>query len=221
MVYPVPGGKIAGGGRVKLPVIEDEELAAAKALVQEELSRSSGFPGATEAQLKRAAVLAEDEVFEANWSQNSKAYAFDSKTRMWVREDRLEIREKIEGLKCLVDEARAELIKEANVANRTEKKLNKLVGGYEIRSKVLSEKLLGGVNELERCKIELASFSRLETHEEGAAKRRVESLHEEVERLTRQGREGQSQYKVRIFFFWWRGRSCSLIAALKLISFLN
>ncbi|KAG0148684.1 hypothetical protein CROQUDRAFT_60225 [Cronartium quercuum f. sp. fusiforme G11] len=195
VAYPVPGGKIGGGRQSSLDYIEDDALAAAKAMVGAELADACGFPGATEEQIKRVAVLAEPEVFNKSWSTHSEEYAFDSKTQRWIKAEQLSDSQKIEGLKYLVDEARAELIKQANAANKTEKKLSKLVGGYEARSKSLAEKLLGHVSQLDRSRIELASFERLETNEEGAAKRRLESLHEEVEKLTRQGREGQSTYK--------------------------
>ncbi|KAH9814934.1 pre-mRNA splicing factor component-domain-containing protein [Melampsora americana] len=195
IVYPVPGGKIAGGGRSSLDPIEDEHLATAKALVHQELAEACGFPGATEEQIKRVAVLAEEEEFHKSWIQHFDEYSFDAKTNQFVKEDQLTESEKIEGIKSLVDESRNKLIKEANQANKMEKKINKLIGGYEIRFKSLSEKLLEKFHQLDRSQIEFLSFERLEINEVGASQRRFESLEEEVNKLMRQGREGQSTYK--------------------------
>lgn len=194
IVYPVPGGKIAGGGRSSLDPIEDEHLATAKALVHKELADVCGFPGATEEQIKRVAVLADDEVFHKSWAQHSDEYLFDAKRSKWVK-DGLTDQEKIEGIKSLVDESRSKLIKEANQANKMEKKISKLIGGYEIRSKALNERLNEKFNQLDRSQIELSSFERLEINEVGAGQRRLESIEEEVNKLMRQGREGQSTYK--------------------------
>jgi len=195
VVYPVAGGKVPGGGRSNLPPIEDEAIAAAKEMVHSEMANSCGFPGANAEQIKRVAVLAEEELFQRTWEDCSSKYAFDTRTLSWVESSTLDEHMKIAGLKHMIDEGRTNMIKEANACNKAEKKLNKLVGGYQARSKGLSEKLLGRVAELNRYQIELASFERLEINEQGAATRRLEKLEEEVRTLTRRGREGQDTYK--------------------------
>jgi len=195
VVYPVAGGKVPGGGRSNLPPIEDEAIAAAKEMVHSEMANSCGFPGANAEQIKRVAVLAEEELFKRTWEDCSSKYAFDTRTLSWVESSTLDEHMKIAGLKHMIDEGRTNMIKEANACNKAEKKLNKLVGGYQARSKGLSEKLLGRVAELNRYQIELASFERLEINEQGAATRRLEKLEEEVRTLTRRGREGQDTYK--------------------------
>ncbi|EGG10718.1 uncharacterized protein MELLADRAFT_42168 [Melampsora larici-populina 98AG31] len=195
IVYPVPGGKIAGGGRSTLDPIEDEHLATAKALVHQELADVCGFPGATEDQIKRVAVLGDEEEFRKRWIEQSEGYSFDENRLKWVKESDLSDEEKMKGMKSLIDESRHQLIKEANQANKLEKKLGKLIGGYEARFKSLNQSFQETFNRLDRSQIELLSFERLELNEVGASQRRLESLKEEVEKLMRSGREGQSTYK--------------------------
>lgn len=50
-------------------------------------------------------------------------------------------------------------------------------------------------DELARTRIELESFARLATNEEGAIVRRTESLRDEVEKLERKERDGQSRFR--------------------------
>ncbi|KAA1092432.1 Pre-mRNA-splicing factor cef1 [Puccinia graminis f. sp. tritici] len=195
VVYPIAGGKIPGGGRSDLAPIEDEAIAKAKEMVHLEMANSCGFPGANADQIRRVAVLAEEELFKRTWEDCSKKYAFDVRTLSWVESSTLDENQKIGGLKYMIDEGRTNMIKDANACNKAEKKLTKLVGGYQARSKGLSEKLRSRVAELDRYQIELASFERLEINEQGAARRRLEKLEEEVQTLTRRGREGQDTYK--------------------------
>ncbi|KAH9454903.1 hypothetical protein MJO28_012722 [Puccinia striiformis f. sp. tritici] len=195
VVYPIPGGKVPGGGRSNLAPIEDEAIASAKEMVHLEMANSCGFPGANVEQIKRVAVLAEEDLFTRTWEETSKKYVYDSRTLSWVGSSTLDEQQKISGLKYLIDESRTNMIKDANACNKAEKKLTKLVGGYQARSKGLNEKLLSRVAELDRFQIELASFERLEINEQGAATRRLEKLEEEVQTLTRRGREGQETYK--------------------------
>lgn len=195
VVYPVAGGKLPGGGRSQLEPIEDEAIASAKDLVHAEMAHSCGFPGANPEQIRRVAVLTDEELFQRTWEQHSKEYVFDTRTLSWVKASTLDDNVKIAGLKHMIDEGRTSMIKDANACNKTEKKLTKLIGGYQARSKVLGEKLLARVGELDRCQIELASFERLEINEQGASRRRLEKLEEEVQTLSRRGREGQDTYK--------------------------
>ncbi|CAH7674955.1 pre-mRNA splicing factor component-domain-containing protein [Phakopsora pachyrhizi] len=181
-VFPLVGGKFPGQARSELALVDDEDMARAKAMVHDEISTRTGFPGATLEQVMRIAILSDDELFSKTWEQCSSEYAFDSCEVSWVQALNL-------------NEGRTRMIKAANGCNKAEKRLSKLMGGYEARSKSLTEKLLNNISDLERCQIELLSFERLETNEDGAAKRRYEKLQEEVRTLTRHGRENQDIYK--------------------------
>ena len=59
----------------------------------------------------------------------------------------------------------------------------------------MGTKLVDVYEELSRARIEYASFERLQDMESGAIPRRLEQLKEEVSRLERREREGQSRYK--------------------------
>lgn len=52
-----------------------------------------------------------------------------------------------------------------------------------------------GYDDLSRSRIELESFARLATNEEGAMLRRTEGLKDEVDKLERKEREGQHRFK--------------------------
>lgn len=194
VVHPVPGGKHAGGGTSSLPYIEDDRLAAARALVHGELAELVGLPGASEALLKRVISLQPNE-FDEIWKPSYDTLAYDAQTQSWVDKASLSDEARIAGFSALLDYNRDLMVTESSKAAKVEKKLGVTLGGYQLRAKALGTKLVEGVDELAKTKVELTSFDRLATLEEGALVRRTESLREEVERLERRERESQSRFR--------------------------
>lgn len=196
ILYPVHGGRQPGGGRSTLAQIDDDSLAAARALVHKELATESGFPGASEEALK-GVIAADPDEYARIWTETTDGYAFDASTRTYVEANSLTAEQRKAGLEALLEDSRVAMVRDANAAAKTEKRLAKTLGGYQARAKTLGEKLAGLVDDLNRSALEFASFERLAGEEEGAVVRRVESLRDEVRKLESREREGQSRYKVR------------------------
>jgi pre-mRNA-splicing factor CDC5/CEF1 len=194
ITYPVPGGRRAGGGQSTLAFIDDAELTAARQAVHAEIANAVGLPGATPAQLQRTVAL-DSEAFDKIWRPSYESMAYDARSSRYVSVESLSEEDRIAGLAALLDLNRDEMKKESSKASKVEKKLGVTLGGYLARSKVLGTKLTEAYDELARSRIELASFERLASNEEGALERRMGSLKEEVQVLERKEREGQGRFR--------------------------
>ncbi|BGP16966.1 hypothetical protein JCM10213_007412 [Rhodosporidiobolus nylandii] len=193
-MYPPAGSKRAGGGKSSLPRIADDDLAAARKAVHDEIAQAAGLPGASEAVLKRTIALSAAE-FEQHWRPTYERLAFDARRNRYVEKDSLSSEERINGLRALIEANRDKMAAESAKAAKTEKRLGQLLGGYVARSKTLAGKLNENYEDLSRTRIELESFARLATNEEGAMVRRTEGLRDEVEKLERKERDGQMRFK--------------------------
>ena len=80
-------------------------------------------------------------------------------------------------------------------AAKVEKKMGKLLAGYQARWQTLSKRLTEAYTELEKTQIDLESFSALNIAESAAVPRRVQALSEEVDRLERRERTLQEKYQ--------------------------
>ncbi|KAK4701783.1 pre-mRNA-splicing factor CDC5/CEF1, partial [Phenoliferia sp. Uapishka_3] len=194
IAHPVAGGRRAGGGTSHLAFIEDERLAAARALVHTEMAESIGLPGANEALLKRTIAI-DAAAFDEIWRPSFESLAYDAQSRSYVDIASLSDTERIAGLRVLLDMNREEMAKVSGKAAKAEKKLGVTLKGYQIRSTALAGKLTESVDELGRTRVELNSYERLADQEVGAMARRTESLKEEVERLEKREREGQGRFR--------------------------
>lgn len=194
IAYPVAGGKKAGGGLSTLPFIEDDLLAQARALVHDEMAEAVGLPGASDAVLQRAIAMDVGE-FERAWRPRFEELGFHAQSRTMVPVSTMSDEERIAGLAARMDLNRERMSRESTKAAKVEKKLGVVLGGYMARAKTLGGKLSEGYEELARTRIELESFARLATNEEGAMVRRTEGLRDEVDKLERREREGQSRFR--------------------------
>ncbi|KAI9206375.1 pre-mRNA splicing factor component-domain-containing protein [Polychytrium aggregatum] len=84
---------------------------------------------------------------------------------------------------------------EAERAQKIEKKLGVVLGGYQARSLKLRKTLGETWNTLEGVQIEHESFLKLKTHEDIGGPLRVEQLRDETEGLAKREREMQEQYR--------------------------
>ena len=194
IAYPVAGSRRAGGGKSSLPRIADEELAAARKVVHDEIAQSVGLPGASEKTLRRTVALSVED-FEKSWRPSYERLAFDARSNRYVDKESLSDAERIAGFRALIESNRDKMASESAKAAKVEKRLGQVLGGYVARSKTLAGKLSENYDELARTRIELESFARLATNEEGAIVRRTESLRDEVEKLERKERDGQSRFR--------------------------
>lgn len=197
IAHPIPGTNLPGGSVSSYVLPPDEDLALAKSMVHLELATSIGFPAATEAQIKDGLQMLSknEEVDEAvSWAYDRQRLTLNPHTKTWVDPDSLSLKDRISGYTVLLEECREQMTKEASKAAKLEKKLGITLGGYQDRSKKLSERLTNAFDELVRTKLDYESFARLATNETASGPRRVETLKEEVEVLARRERLLQERY---------------------------
>ena len=196
IVHPVPGGKKAGGGKSALEQIPDSDLDKARSAVTVELGSTLGFPGASDAAVKRAIIAQLDsDAFESAWKPAADALVNDASTSSFVDRSNLSAKEVAAGQAALLDMYKKRMTADAAKAAKSEKKLSVVLGGYQARSKALAGKLIHSNEELREANMQYASFQRLAENEESAIPRRLESLQKEVRDLERIGRDGQSRYQ--------------------------
>lgn len=197
LAYPLPGTSHPGGTRSPYQMPRDEDIGKAQLAIQRELASSLGFPDANEEQTRQgvAALTKSEEVDEAfGWPSIRSRLAFDAKQRRYVDPASLSSEDRIEGYSALLNESRDLMAREASKISKTEKKLNVTLGGYQMRSKALIQKVTDLFGELQRGHVDYESFSRLRINENAAGPARVESLKEEVDKLAWREKMLQDRY---------------------------
>lgn len=195
IVYPIPGGSKPGGGKSSIEQIPDADLDTARAAVQLELATAIGFPGASEAIVKRTlASQLDNDLFESVWQTTSDSLVFDASAGVYVDKSTLSGAEIVKGQAALLDMYKKRMTADAAKAAKTEKKLGTILGGYQARSKALAGKLGSAVEELRDATMQYDAFSRLADNEEGAIPRRLEILQKDVRDLEGREKEGQNRY---------------------------
>jgi len=197
LAYPLPGTSHPGGTKSSYQMPRDEDIDEARLAVQRELASSLGFPDANEEQTRQgvAALTKSEEVDEAfGWPSIRSRLAFDAKQRRYVDPASLSSEDRIEGYTALLNESRDLMAREASKISKAENKLNVTLGGYQVRSRTLTQKMTDLFGELQRGHVDNESFSRLRINENAAGPARVESLKEEVDKLARRERMLQDRY---------------------------
>lgn len=78
---------------------------------------------------------------------------------------------------------------------KLEKKLTLHLGGYQKRQKMLKDKVADAAEALEKARVALSGFKTLAISEDVAINRRLESLRDEVNFISRREREAQEEYR--------------------------
>src|SRR5258708_1175043 len=199
VAHPLPGTAHPGGSHSSYVHPEDNAMIAARSAIHNELAKTLGFPDANEEQIKRGInlIIKEEDVDPDayGWAKIRSSLAFDAQRRIWVGPAELTLDAKIAGLSTLLEEKRKKMTMNANKGAQVEKKLAKLLGGYQARSETLSKRISEAFAELQKVGIDIKSFSRLSVNEHAVGPRRIETLREEVERLEVRERMLQLRYK--------------------------
>ncbi|KAF9792452.1 pre-mRNA splicing factor component-domain-containing protein [Thelephora terrestris] len=197
LTYPLPGTSHPGGTKSTYQMPRDEDIDEARLAVQRELANSLGFPDANEEQTRQgvAALTKSEEVDETfGWPSIRSRLVFDARQRRYVDPASLSSDDRIEGYSTSLNESRDLMAREASKIAKAEKKLNVTLGGYQLRSKALTQKVAELFGELQRGHVDCESFSRLRINENAAGPARVESLREEVDKLARREKMLQDRY---------------------------
>lgn len=197
LVHPLPGTSHPGGTKSSYQSPADQDIDLARLAIQRELASSLGFPEATEEQTKQglAALSKEEEIDDnASWSHIRQRLAYDATQGRYVDPDTLTSEQRIAGYTTLLNESREVMSKEASKIAKAEKKLNVMLGGYQVRSKALAKRVGEAFQELQKTQVDYESFTRLHVNESSAGPGRVAALKEEVERLARREKMLQDRY---------------------------
>lgn len=206
IVHPIAGSKAVGGLRSDLPVLADAALDGAREEIRREMATSLGFPGAKGEVLQRLVAsrlepeedgsASEDAVaLDGYIRAQASARAWSAPLRRWVPRESLTDEEYRAGQAALLELAKAQMGEAATAASREERRLGKLLGGYQSRSRALAGSIREAAAKLGEAGVEQASFERLASGEEGAVRERVARLEEEVRALERREEVGQYRYK--------------------------
>ncbi|KAK0542752.1 Pre-mRNA-splicing factor cef1 [Tilletia horrida] len=207
VVHPVPGSRYPGGAKSRLPVLSDNLLQAARDAVQQELASSLGFPGAkadvivrlTTAQLQPeedgsdSAALKE---LEASLSNARLDRVWHPDEQAWVSRADLSSADIKRGYAALLENAREAMGRYASNSGKDEKRLAKLLGGYQARSQGMRTKLVEAFSALTQAALAQEAYVRLEKEEQVSYQDRIERLTEEVNKLVNKEAVAQRDFKV-------------------------
>lgn len=198
IAHPIPGTSQPGATQSYYEHPDDSDLATAKAEVHKELAGLFGYPQANEAAVKKGVIaLAQIEEVDQSisWASERQRLVYDAKTWTWVDPTTLSLEARLAGASALLEQDRETMATEASRASKMEKKLNVVLGGFQMRASALTKRVTEAFAELQRTEIDLESFARLHVNESASAPRRVEALKEEVEKLERRERTLQARYQ--------------------------
>lgn len=202
--YPVKGGKVQGAPRV-LQRLEDDLLDRAKMEVLMEL------PQEVIAEAGRQFDIAWQEVHGARRSilPGLEEYGEDDVDRIPIMVQAFNVcppppfffslpgGNDNKSANTICKFIQDKLTKDAIQGNKLEKKLSLLLGGYQSRSKLLSQKISQASDAIAETKRDLESFRTLRISEADAIPRRLETIRSEVAFLDGREREAQEIYRAR------------------------
>jgi pre-mRNA-splicing factor CDC5/CEF1 len=197
ITHPIPGTTTAGGTLSMYDMPDDLHILAARNQVQLELATATGFPDATEEQIRQSLIATSgwDDIDDSEmWAKKRPLLVLDVKSGQHVTEDSLSAEERLAGYAALLGESREAMSKEAGKAGKIEKKLGVTLGGYQVRATAINQRITDAFTEMQAAKIDLEAFLRLQANENVTGPARAASLKEEVDRLEVKERHLQGRY---------------------------
>lgn len=206
VLYPIAGSKQVGGQQQSgLPTIPDEHLEKAQREIHQEMANVWGFPGASEQVLRRAVLASVDldskeglermTELESTLQQLREKLAWDSNKELWSLIDSMSFEEVLAGQKARLEAMREEMTCQAGLAAKEEKRLAKVLGGYQARSKALGSDIKAAYTTMQEVTIQQEAFKRLSEMEKVAVPERQKGLEAEVKVLERREKMAQMDYK--------------------------
>ncbi|KAM0259051.1 hypothetical protein ACHAQJ_003552 [Trichoderma viride] len=99
------------------------------------------------------------------------------------------------AMRAAFDAVQDSIMTSAEEDAKLEKKLALHLGGYQKRQKMLKDKVSDAADALDKAKVALSGFKTLAISEDVAINRRLESLRDEVNFISRREREAQEEYQ--------------------------
>ncbi|PVF95849.1 hypothetical protein CPB86DRAFT_558229 [Serendipita vermifera] len=202
--FPLPGTAHPGNTKSQYLHPDDQFVAAAKLMVEQEMAEALGYPGASAEKVREGlTILAKDQETEdsseedpfSSWAAIRATLAYNPTQKTWVDPDSLDVSTTIAGLSSQLTTSRETMGREATRAGKVEKKLGLLLGGYQTRAEGLRKKLEEGFASWVSMEGDLRSFEELKAIEGVAGPTRLEVLSEEVGKLQRREGVQQARYK--------------------------
>jgi len=197
IAHPLPGSSVPSGTVSQYDIPEDEVMVAARAEIHKEMAEGLGFPGASENQLRQTinTIAIEDQGFmNSGWVVEREEYIFDHESASWLDKRELSEAQQASSYSGLVDDLHERLKAESGKAYKAEKKLSKQLGGYQMISGKLNDRIVAATNALREQKREYDTFNALRAAEEAAGPRRVAEKREEVARLEKREQDLQNRF---------------------------
>jgi pre-mRNA-splicing factor CDC5/CEF1 len=206
VLYPIAGSKEVGGRQQSgLPMIPDEHLSKARKEIHQEMAKTWGFPGANEEVLKRIVIGSLDvdteegrermDDLESALQQLRDNLAWSTERKAWAPTDEMTPEEIKAGQEARLDAIRVEMTRQAGIAAKEEKRMAKVLGGYQARSKALAGDIRTAFTSFQEAAVQQIAFERLSEMESMAVTERQKALEVEVQTLERRERMAQSDYK--------------------------
>ncbi|KAK1229067.1 Pre-mRNA-splicing factor cef1 [Marasmius sp. AFHP31] len=197
LVHPIAGSSRPGGSRSSYQIPDDEHMNAAHSAIHLELASLVGFPQANPEQVREGlkSLSKADDIDEGlSWATIRKGLAYDAQSRVWVEPSQLSPEDRVAGYSAQLGECRESMAQESGKSGKAEKKLGKILGGYQARADALGKRVTDAFTELQKTHVDYLSFSRLHTNESAVGPRRLAALKEEVEKLERREKMLQDRY---------------------------
>ncbi|EHK43336.1 uncharacterized protein TrAtP1_001428 [Trichoderma atroviride] len=99
------------------------------------------------------------------------------------------------AMRAAFDSVQDSIMASAEEDAKLEKKLTLHLGGYQKRQKMLKDKVSDAADALDKAKVALSGFKILAINEDTAINRRLASLRDEVNFISRREREAQEEYQ--------------------------
>lgn len=177
--YPIKGGKVSGSPS-RFEKFDDDLLERAKMEVLMEMPEEAA---------KQAGSA-----FEEAWQH---VHGAQRNILPGLEEYGKDSADRIQLMVQAFDSAQDKLTKDAIQGNKLEKKLGLHLGGYQSRSKLLTQKIIQASQAISETKQDLESFRTLRISESDAIPRRLEGIRAEVAFLDKREREAQDIYRAR------------------------
>ncbi|GJJ11999.1 hypothetical protein Clacol_006237 [Clathrus columnatus] len=198
IAHPIPGTSRPGATQSYYEHPDDADVAVVKEQVHTELASLLGYPQASDEAIKKGIiVLSQSENIDESlsWARERERLLYDAESQSWVEPTTLSLDARLAGYAALLEQDKEKMAREASRAAKTEKKLNVVLGGFQMRGSMLAKRATDAFAEMQRVQIDLECFERLHANETATAPRRVAALKEEVETLENRERGLQSKYK--------------------------
>ncbi|KAK9693641.1 CDC5 cell division cycle 5-like protein [Basidiobolus ranarum] len=183
-----PYGPSNSSKKVHLEQFTDEELLDAQTLIKNEVDK------VLSANQNGDSLVPDLEEFDQMWLKTYESYMYAPSLEKYVKTEDIGDGEKIASMSDILEKNRKRMTKEASRAAKIEKKLNVVLGGYQVRSEALVSKLAESYEELDQVAIELSSFRNLNILEKEAIPHRIQSIQNQVSHLTNREAELQRHY---------------------------